>query len=235
MRWILLITLFLAVGVLVRNQSALLNKPQNSIEASIANADNGGTAEFVDQVKKSAGEWVENAGNPIFDNKIAASLPQKPSKEEMTEVLGSHVGADGSEKWIEVDISDQKLYAWEGNRKVYEFLVSTGRPGYDTIQGEFSVWRKVRNQAYRGGSRERGDYYYLPNVPYSLFFHQGYAIHGAYWHSDFGIKRRSSGCVNVKPDEAGIIYHWAGPAMPSEEGAVNSTAENPGVRVVVHE
>lgn len=235
MRWILLITLVLAVGVLVRNQSALLNKPQNSVEASIANADSGGTAEFVEQVRTSTGEWVENAGNPMFDNKIVASFPQKSSKEETTEVLGSHVGADGSEKWIEVDISDQKLYAWEGNRKVYEFLVSTGRPGYDTIQGEFSVWRKVRNQAYRGGSRERGDYYYLPNVPYSLFFHQGYAIHGAYWHNDFGIKRRSSGCVNVKPDEAEVIYHWAGPAMSSDVGATNSSADNPGVRVVVHE
>lgn len=74
-----------------------------------------------------------------------------------------------------------------------------------------------------------------PNVPYSLFFHQGYAIHGAYWHNDFGIKRRSSGCINLKPEEAGVIYNWAGPAMTSGEGAVNSTSDNPGVRVVVHE
>lgn len=207
---------------------------QNSLEKTIANADNGGTAEFVEQVRNSSGEWVENAGSPIFDNKIVASLPQKPSKETIG-VLSSHISADGSEKWIEVDLSDFKLYAWEGNRKVYEFSVSTGRPGYKTITGEFRVWRKVRNQAYRGGSKARGDYYYLPNVPYSLFFQGGYAIHGTYWHNDFGIQNRSSGCVNLRIPDAEQIYNWAGPAMPSGVGAINSTSANPGVRVIVHE
>lgn len=207
----------------------------NPVERAVANADNGGTDEFIEQVKNSNGEWLENAGSPIFDNKVVASLSQKPFEEESTEVLGSHVATDGSEKWIEVDLSDLRLYAWEGNRKVHEFAVSTGRPGYKTVTGEFRVWRKARLQAYRGGSRERGDYYYLPNVPYSLFFKSGYAIHGAYWHNDFGIKNRSSGCVNLKPEEAGIIYNWAGPALPSGVGAINSTPENPGVRVVVHD
>lgn len=150
-------------------------------------------------------------------------------------ILGSHTAADGSEKWVEVDISDQKLYAWEGNRKAYDFPISSGRPGYNTVQGEFRVWRKVRLQAYRGGSKKRGDYYYLPNVPYSLFFHEGYAIHGAYWHNDFGIKRRSSGCVNLRISDAEAIYTWAGPAMQSGTGAINSSSDNPGVRVLVHD
>lgn len=235
MRWLLIISLILVAGFIAKNQSVLPDLPQNLIEASIANADNGGTDEFVEQVRNSAGEWIENAGTPIFDNKIVTSSPSKPQENKTAEVLGSHIAADRSEKWIEIDISDQKLYAWEGNRKIYEFLVSTGRPGYDTVRGEFKVWRKVRNQAYRGGSRARGDYYYLPNVPYSLFFHRGYAIHGAYWHNDFGIKRRSAGCVNVRPSEAETIYNWAGPTIPQGVWAINSTPENPGIRVVVHE
>lgn len=111
MKWILLITFILVVGFSVSSQ--------NSIEISTANSDNGGTTEFVEEVKNSNGEWVENAGNPIFDNKVVASLFQKPSEEESTEVLGSHIAADESEKWIEVDLSDFRLYAWEGNRKVY--------------------------------------------------------------------------------------------------------------------
>lgn len=230
--------IFTILGITLVVGLFLLFKPRsekNTIELSIANADNGGTNEFIEQVKNSNGGWVENAGTPIFDNRLLATLPQKPLMTSPSEVLGSHIAADGSEKWIEVDISDQKLYAWEGNRKVYEFSVSTGRPGYDTVKGEFRVWRKVRNQAYRGGSKARGDYYYLPNVPYSLFFHKAYAIHGAYWHNDFGIKRRSSGCVNLRPEEAGIIYNWAGPAIPVNVGAINSSQENPGVRVVVHD
>lgn len=209
--------------------------PPNPRELLIANADNGGTVEFIEQVRNSTGVWLDQAGTPIFDNQPVSTLPQKLSEPDTIEVLGSHIAADGSEKWLEVDISEQKLRAWEGGRKVHEFSVSTGRPGYDTVRGEFRVWRKVRLQAYRGGSRARGDYYYLPNVPYSLFFHKGYAIHGAYWHNDFGIKRRSSGCVNVRPAEAEIIYNWAGPAIPGGVGALNSTSGNPGVRVIVHE
>ncbi len=64
MKWILLITLIV--------------KSQNSVESSIANADNGGTVEFIDQVKNSNGEWVENAGSPVFDNQVVASLSPKP-------------------------------------------------------------------------------------------------------------------------------------------------------------
>jgi len=104
------------------------------------------------------------------------------------------------------------------------------------------VWGKVRSQRYKGGTPGTNTYYNLPNVPYSLFWGggdvpnwKGYAIHGAYWHNDFGIKNRSSGCVNVKPEEAGLLYTWAGPAMPEEVGAINSTEDNPGVRVVIHE
>lgn len=228
----ILIALFLKVPHLVTNK----NETQNPVELAVAK-EHDGTDVFYQQVIKSKGEWIENAGIPIFDNQFVVTLPPRlPTPQYLSQqVLGSHIAADGSEKWIEVDISDQRLYAWEGDRKVYEFPISSGRLGYDTVQGEFRVWRKVRNQAYRGGSRERGDYYYLPNVPYSLFFHKGYAIHGAYWHNDFGIKRRSSGCVNLKIADAEQLYHWAGPGMSGGVGALNATVDNPGVRVVVHD
>ena len=218
----------------------------NPIEAAVAEW-NDGTYAFYQQVIKSSGEWVENAGEAVFDNQPVVSISKGETEEILakskdSQVLGLHTTADGTEKWIEVDLSDLKLYAWEGDRKVYEFAVSTGRPGYNTPTGEFRVWRKVRSQAYRGGSKARGDYYYLPNVPFSLFFGggdvpngQGYAIHGAYWHNDFGIKNRSSGCVNVKPEEAGLLYNWAGPAMPEGLGALNVTTDNPGVRIIIHD
>lgn len=219
---------------------------KNPIELAVAEW-NDGTDAFYQQVIKSSGEWVENVGNASFDNQPVQSISKTETenilaKARESQVLGLHTGVDGTEKWIEIDLSDLKLYAWEGNRKVFEFLISTGRPGYNTPTGEFRVWRKVRSQAYRGGSRERGDYYYLPNVPFSLFFGggnvsdwEGYAIHGAYWHNDFGIKNRSSGCVNVKPTEMAQLYTWAGPALPEGVGTINATDENPGIRVVIHE
>ncbi|MBI2049443.1 L,D-transpeptidase [Candidatus Roizmanbacteria bacterium] len=236
------------IGVFAVSSPFSKNAQQGSTEASVA-LWNDGTDAFYQQILKSNGEWVENIGTAIFDNQPVESISKlktenilAQAKQYDTGVLGLHTAPDGSEKWIEVDLSDLKLYAWEGNRKVYEFLISTGRPGYNTPTGEFRVWRKVRAQAYRGGSRERGDYYYLPNVPFSLFFGggnvptwKGYAIHGTYWHNDFGIKNRSSGCVNVKPEEAGLLYSWAGPAMLGDVGALNATDDNPGVKVVVHD
>lgn len=57
-------------------------------------------------------------------------------KESQTQVLGLHTAPYGAEKWIEIDLSDLKLFDWEGNRKVYEFAISTGRPGYKTPTGE---------------------------------------------------------------------------------------------------
>lgn len=238
MRLILLpiaLLIFLAGFFLLKIPFSLTNNnPQNSVEQAIAKEHDGSGA-FYEQVKQSKGEWIENAGTPIFDNQYLATLPPRLAIDNSSQVLGSHIAADGSEKWIDVNLTTQKLSAWEGNRLIYEFPISSGRPGYDTVQGEFKVWSKTRLQAYRGGSRERGDYYYLPNVPYSLFFHKDYAIHGAYWHNDFGIKRRSSGCVNLRIPDAEQVYNWAGPAMSAGVGAIRATAENPGVRVVVHD
>ncbi|MBI2020664.1 L,D-transpeptidase [Candidatus Daviesbacteria bacterium] len=219
----------------------------NPQELSVAEW-NDGTDAYYQQVLESKGEFVEKTPQAIFDNQPVESISKlktekflAQAKKSSAPILGLHTAVDGAEKWIEINLSDLKLYAWEGDRKVFEFSISTGRPGYATPTGEFRVWRKVFSQAYRGGSRARGDYYFLPNVPFSLFFGggdvsnwKGYAIHGAYWHNDFGIKNRSSGCVNVKPEEAGLLYQWAGPAMPEGMNALNASDNNPGVRVVIH-
>lgn len=202
---------------------------------------------FGKQVAEGNGEWVEEVGIPIFDNQPITQPPQKDqenrsvgSKPNSSNVLGLNFSNDG--KWIEVDLTKQKLYAWDKGLKVFDFDISSGRKGRDTPTGEFTVWRKVKYQAYRGGSKERGDYYYLPNVPHSLFFYneevdqsKGYAIHGAYWHNDFGKKRKSNGCVNLRLPDAEKLYYWAGPIIPDGVGAVNSTPENPGIRVLIHD
>lgn len=207
-----------------------------------------GTDAFYKEVLNSDGSFEENAGIAIFDDQPVDDISKLPTealsagKDENTQVLGLHTAPDGAEKWVEVDLSEKKLYAWEGDRKIYEFLISTGRPGYETPTGEFRVWRKVRSQRYKGGTPGTSGYYNLPNVPYSLFWGggnvpnwKGYALHGAYWHNDFGIKNRSSGCVNLAPMDAGRLYNWAGPVMPEGVGAINTTPENPGIRVVIHQ
>lgn len=142
-------------------------------------------------------------------------------------------------KWIEVDLSEQKLIAWEGDHKYLETAISTGLPGTPTPRGEFKIWIKLRATKMEGGSG-RG-YYYLPNVPYVMFFEnedvpgwKGYGIHGTYWHSDFGTPR-SHGCVNVPTPIAKQLYEWTTPVLEEGKGTVRAGAGNLGTRIVIHE
>lgn len=106
-------------------------------------------------------------------------------------------------KWIEVVIAEQRLTAWENGRAVMSTLVSTGAQHTPTPRGTFRIYRKYAKQ------RMRGPDYDLPNVPYVMYFrHGGYALHGAYWHTDFG-RPRSHGCVNLPIHAAAWLYRWA--------------------------
>lgn len=106
------------------------------------------------------------------------------------------------EKWIDVNLSEQMLYAYEGDTIVGAFLVSTGLPDTPTVTGQYNVYVKLPS------TRMTGPGYDLPNVPYTMYFYKGYGIHGTYWHSNFG-SPMSHGCVNMETGEAGWLYDWA--------------------------
>lgn len=105
-------------------------------------------------------------------------------------------------KWIDLDLSEQSLTAYEGETAVFSALVSTGLSYYPTPVGEYKIYRRVRVQAMGGPG------YYLPNVEFVSYFYKGYAIHGAYWHNNFG-QPMSHGCVNMRNADAKWIYNWA--------------------------
>lgn len=193
----------------------------------------------VDQALSSNGDFDENAAMAIFNNQVinypktslAYSFAQSKASSEDQAVLGTTNSA-GEEKWIEVSLSDQKLRAYEGSRIVMEFPISSGKWA-PTPTGTFNIWYKTRNQTMSGGSKELGTYYALPNVPSNMFFNQGYAIHGAYWHNNFG-QPMSHGCVNSPLSYAAQLFEWAGPVVPAGQNVVRASAENPGTRVLVH-
>lgn len=189
------------------------------------------------EVASSSGDFDESASIAIFNNETVnypkTSLAYNFTQTEITDqaVLGT-TNASGEEKWIEVSLSDQKLRAWEGQRIVMEYPISSGKWA-PTPTGTFYIWYKTRSQKMSGGSKELGTYYYLPNVPHNMFFYKGYAIHGAYWHNNFG-QPMSHGCVNQPLSNAAQIFEWAGPVVPEDVNAVRATAENPGTKVFVH-
>jgi lipoprotein-anchoring transpeptidase ErfK/SrfK len=109
-------------------------------------------------------------------------------------------------KWIEIDLSSQSMIAWSGRTKVYSTRVSTGTWKYPTVKGTFRIYSKIRSQRMRGGTGR--DRYDLPNVPHVMYFYRDYAIHGAYWHNNFG-RQMSHGCVNLPLRAASWMYNWA--------------------------
>ncbi|GIL08625.1 MAG: hypothetical protein BroJett033_1360 [Chloroflexota bacterium] len=103
---------------------------------------------------------------------------------------------------IMVDLSDSRIYAYEDGKLVRNALASMGRAATPTVQGNFTVQRRYEAQTMTGPG------YYLPGVPWILYFYAGYAIHGTYWHNNFG-QPMSHGCVNLPPDEAKWFYDFA--------------------------
>lgn len=111
-------------------------------------------------------------------------------------------GGHGGTRWIDVDLTHQMTYAYEGDTVVNSFLVSTGTWQYPTVTGQYHIYVKYRYTDMSGPG------YFLPNVPYTMYFYQGYALHGTYWHSNFG-HPMSHGCVNLSTPDAGWLFNWA--------------------------
>jgi lipoprotein-anchoring transpeptidase ErfK/SrfK len=112
-----------------------------------------------------------------------------------------------SQQWIQINLAEQRLTAWEGNTPVFSVLVSTGRTMDQTPTGVYSIQTKYRTTRMQG--EHEGIKYDIPDVPYTMYFSGSYAIHGAYWHDDFGTPV-SSGCINVPVDAASWLFGWAG-------------------------
>ncbi|MFA5188329.1 MAG: L,D-transpeptidase [Patescibacteria group bacterium] len=113
-----------------------------------------------------------------------------------------------SQKIIEIDLSKQKLYAYSNGVLLKEFIISSGKWKYPTPLGDFKINTKVpKTTMARNYGPNNPDNYNLPNVPNVMYFYRDYAIHGAYWHWNFGT-RVSHGCVNLKLPDAKWLYDW---------------------------
>jgi lipoprotein-anchoring transpeptidase ErfK/SrfK len=181
-------------------------------------------------------EFDAYANYAVFDNqKLDLPVLSHLDKEEKDlRVLGD----TNSNKRIEIDLTNQKLYAYEGGNRVFDFLVSSGKWGR-TPTGRFRIWIKLRSTKMEGGRKELGTYYYLPNVQYVMYFYnseipkwRGYGLHGTYWHSNFG-HPMSHGCINMKTEEAQQIYQWASPDLSGKNSTLSSN-ENPGTEIIIY-
>jgi len=127
-------------------------------------------------------------------------------------------GIPANTKWVHVDLSEQTLVAYEGDKPVYATVVSSGKEGYEPPTGTFQVQEKYVSTTMNATDPIDG-FYEVEEVPWTLYYHGGYALHGAYWHTDFG-KVRSHGCTNIAPVDARWLYYWSDPDVPPAWHAV---------------
>jgi lipoprotein-anchoring transpeptidase ErfK/SrfK len=178
----------------------------------------------------------------ITDEKVAEFEGQKipvPSLDFIADIKrpANVLGQSNGNKRIEVDLTNQRVYAYDGDNLVYYFIVSTGKWGR-TPTGDFRIDTKLVATKMSGGSHALHTYYYLPNVPWVMFFgnqiipaSRGFSFHGTYWHNNFG-HPMSHGCINMRTEDAKTLYDWADPATSGR--VTKADQENPGTEVIIY-
>ena len=152
----------------------------------------------------------------VFQTHVAKVLPvQRPDTIE-------------TDKWVAVDLYEQVVTVYEGDRLIFATLTSTGLPRWPTMEGTFNIYyRRTREEMTWGTPGD--DFYFLEDVPWTMYFDDGRALHGEYWHDGLGY-RRSHGCVNLSITDAYWLYNW----VAEEMGSRNSPEIEIGPAVYVY-
>jgi hypothetical protein len=168
-------------------------------------------------VELDDGRWYEVGENRwVHQYRVAKIVPLVDIPEDID-----------TERWVGIDLYEQVLIAYEGETPIFATLISTGLPRWPTYEGTFNIYYRAPRKDMSWGT-VGDDYYVLEEVPWTMFFDDGRALHGAYWHDGFGY-RRSHGCVNLSIHDAKWLYDWVAEGMGSSVSA--DIEEGPAVYV----
>ena len=156
------------------------------------------TVWIYDVVRVGNLDWYKVGPNEWIEQRQLAVVEPDPTRPEGVE----------DDRWISINLYEQTLMVYEGGQLVYATLVSSGLKGWWTQPGVFQVYSKLEGDRMMGAfEAERSDFYYLEDVPWSLYYDKARALHGTYWHNGFGYPR-SHGCVNLALIDAHWLYNW---------------------------
>ena len=141
-----------------------------------------------------------NTPTPTITPTPKPTKAPKTSPNYIQNMLPSGVYPD--ERWFDINLSTQRMSAYDGNKLIKTFVISTGLPNTPTVTGRFRIYVKYTATLMAGPG------YYLPNVPWTMYFYNGYGIHGTYWHNNFGTPM-SHGCVNMRNSDAEWAFNFA--------------------------
>lgn len=146
-----------------------------------------------------------------------------------------------NERWVDVNLGQQTLVVLEGTRPIYATLISSGKESkieekdHRTPTGQWRIREKHLTTTMDGDGTAAGDLpYSIEDVPYVMYFHRAFALHGAFWHRNYGVQM-SHGCVNLSPLDAKRVFFLTDPPLPEGFHGVWASKEHPGSLVVVHD
>lgn len=185
------------------------------------------------------GKTIEFQGKEYVE--LSDGSFMKKSQLRITEPGPPPQGVADNERYIDVDLSSQTLVAFEGSRAVYATLISSGKfskikdKDHSTPTGEWRIREKHITTTMDGDGTAAGDLpYSIEDVPFVQYYYRSFALHAAFWHSNFGVQM-SHGCVNLSPLDAKWLFFFTGPHLPEGFHGVWSTDSEPGTRVIVHD
>jgi hypothetical protein len=112
-------------------------------------------------------------------------------------------------RWIEINLFEQTIGVYEKGQLLFASLIATGVEPYYTRPGLFKIYKKKPFENMSGAfNADKSDFYYLADVPWTMYFDEARALHGAYWRAWFGIEQ-SHGCVNLSLGDSHWLYDWA--------------------------
>jgi len=172
-------------------------------EAANEAAPEAATAEPTQIVVAEASPTEEEPWTGTLSLEYVADTPTPEAPLYVPPTAAPNPGSVGNgTRWIDVNLSQQMVYAYAGDTVMNSFVVSTGTWMTPTVTGKYKIWIKLRYSDMSGPD------YYLPNVPYVMYFYKGYGLHGTYWHNSFGTPM-SHGCVNLSIPDAEWLYNFA--------------------------
>jgi lipoprotein-anchoring transpeptidase ErfK/SrfK len=167
--------------------SSIICKPRENIVAVFDTRQTGDTK----WVMIGPNEWIE--------------------KRYVKQVLVDTTAPEGvdTDRWINVNLEEQTLAVYDRRQLVFATLVATGMDPFYTRPGLFQIQQKKELETMSGSfEADRSDFYYLEDVPWTMYYDQNRALHGAYWRTMFGYPQ-SHGCINLSPGDAHWLFDWA--------------------------
>ncbi|MFO0680884.1 MAG: L,D-transpeptidase [Sandaracinus sp.] len=177
-------------------------------------------------------ERIERRGGGVYRVARDGTIVRETAM-RVIEPIARPAGIPEGDRWIHVDLSEQTLVAYEGERAVFATLVSTGREGFATPTGTFRIQSKHVSTTMDDPDSPT-EAYSIEDVPWTMYFEGSYALHAAFWHDNFG-RVRSHGCVNLAPADARWLFEWTTPGLPPGWHGVIAGPRTPGTWVHVTE